>query len=360
MHSVILNPYSRYYPNYLLYWYLLFLFLFWGHLYPFIGLLLLSPIMMPLYFWLKDRVSNEKPLRGYRLQLLNSIKPGHAVSESMLHFSLLLLALIALLGKLTPGSDATLFFMLIIVFALTAMTALYFYLFDAAMMKGETGERYNVLFSFIFRCSWLVVFFISYVIAKNAMMEVADITFEASATKLTVISLACIYFILFYFSLVMCGSVFLTFLEKKETVAKSRLDYIITLPALPFMLLIVSSWMIFYVAFNVNLQTLFNYVMTRTVALDTRNTFSCNDRYLTIKALPRARYLTVGENDYRIFAPSKQLYSTWRLKCVSTPPGYRYWPVMDADDVVNAQLRERVNIFNQALEAARRATNKEG
>ncbi|WP_146108563.1 hypothetical protein [Mixta gaviniae] len=95
--------------------------------------------MMPLYFWLKDRVSNEKPLRGYRLQLLNSIKPGHAVSESMLHFSLLLLALIALLGKLTPGSDATLFFMLIIVFALTAMTALYFYLFDAAMMKGDTG-----------------------------------------------------------------------------------------------------------------------------------------------------------------------------------------------------------------------------
>lgn len=350
MHSVTLNPFSRYYHHYFLVWYVLLSFLVADRLHALIIILLCSPAAMLLYFWLKGRAKKQKPLRGYRLQIVKNARPGYSVSEKMLYLSLILLIGICLLGKLMPESLVLEFLIASLFFVVIAMTAIYFFVFDSLIMTGKLGDRFKSLFAFIFRTSWLLVFFFSYATAKNAMMEVMDITFEAAATKVTVILLACIYFGLLYFSLIMSFSFFLNFFESKETVTTKRIKYIVHVPAWPFFLLIISSWAISYAAFNINLHSIFSYVMKRTVAMDTRDTFFCNDRYLTIPALPGARYLNVAENDYRIFSPSSQIYSTWRLKCSAKPPGYRYWPVMSAEHLTQATLQQKIKLFKQDVD----------
>ena len=83
-----------------------------------------------------------------------------------------------------------------------------------------------------------------------------------------------------------------------------------------------------------NTSRVLEYIMNVTTDYDTRDTFYCNNDYRVLNDYPTARFMMVGEGNYRVFTPKKHDYGIWRLTCKNVAPFYTLVEVRDRKDIL--------------------------
>lgn len=139
---------------------------------------------------------------------------------------------------------------------------------------------------------WLLISFICYILARKVFMDVTDVTYEATFNKITSFGFFLVFCTLFF------SMVFLLFTMALPCCRIHRSS----LTSWRFLPLFCAGY-IFFIAYNVNTSRVLEYVLNVTIDYDTRDTFYCNNEYRILNDYPNARFMMVGEGNYRVFTP---------------------------------------------------------
>lgn len=174
------------------------------------------------------------------------------------------------------------------------------------------------------RGMWLVISFFCYILARKVFMDVTDVTYEATFNKITSFGFFLVFCTLFF------SMVFLFFTMMLPALQNSTLQF----NALAICTPLFCAGYIFFIAYNVNTSRVLEYIMNVTIDYDTRDTFYCNNDYRVLNDYPTARFMMVGEGNYRVFTPKKHDYGIWRLTCKNVAPFYTLVEVRDRKDIL--------------------------
>lgn len=174
------------------------------------------------------------------------------------------------------------------------------------------------------RGMWLVISFICYIMARKVFMDVTDVTYEATFNKVTSFGFFLIFCTLFF------SMVFLFITMLLPALQNSTLQF----NALAICAPLFCAAYIFFIAYNVNTNRVLEYVLNVTIDYDTRDTFYCNNEYRVLNDYPDARFMMVGEGNYRVFTPKKHDYGIWRLTCKNIAPFYTLVEIQDRKDIL--------------------------
>lgn len=176
---------------------------------------------------------------------------------------------------------------------------------------------------------WLIITFICYILARKIFMDITDVTYEATFNKITSFGFFLIFCTLFF------SMVFLLFTMVLPLLQNSSLQFNVLAISAPLF----CAGYIFFIAYNVNTSRVLEYVLNVTIDYDTRDTFYCNNEYRILNDYPNARFMMVGEGNYRVFTPKKQDYGIWRLTCKNVAPFYSLVEVQDRKDIVKRETK---------------------
>ena len=177
------------------------------------------------------------------------------------------------------------------------------------------------------RSLWLIISFICYILARKIFMDITDVTYEATFNKITSFGLFLIFCTLFF------SMVFLLFTMVLPLLQNSSIQFNVLAVSAPLF----CAGYIFFIAYNVNTSRVLEYVFNVTIDYDTRDTFYCNNEYRILNDYHNARFMMVGEGNYRVFTPKKQNYGIWRLTCKNVAPFYSLVEVQDRKDIVKRE-----------------------
>jgi len=180
---------------------------------------------------------------------------------------------------------------------------------------------------------WLIISFISYVLARKIFMDVTDVTYEATFNKITSFGFFLIFCTL-YFSMV-----FLLFTMILPSLKNSSFQF----NSLAICTPIFCAVYIFFIAYNVNTSRVLEYIFNVTIEYDTRDTFFCNGGYRVLDNYPNARFMMISEGNYRVFTPKKHDYGIWRLTCKNTAPFYTLVEVLNRKNIEDNKLKATEN-----------------
>lgn len=320
-----INPLSNVYKWHLVAYTMTAFLLGWGEVK--LNLLLIH-LLIPtsiLFFIFHDQAKKlPMPKNGLIVKVYRAKKPGVMWSKAFLALALLFYILACIVGRFFINGYVDLFIVLAFSSIFSLFISIYLLVSTSKALEGIMGEKTKNIFKVIIKFSWLIVFFISYSIAKNIMMDTADITFESAATKFTVIIHAWIWFVLIYSTLFYSFSFFLSFADATERFNIKGRVFTIKYTTMPMVVMTAFFWLVAFVSFNVNLGGVFDYVTKKSLQYDTRDTFFCNDSYMSNNEFKEARFLRVSDGDYRMFVATKYMYDVYRLKCNIQPPYYKY------------------------------------
>lgn len=176
---------------------------------------------------------------------------------------------------------------------------------------------------------WLIISFICYILARKVFMDVTDVTYEATFNKITSFGFFLIFCTLFF------SMVFLLFTMILPSLQNSSVQF----NALAICAPLFCAGYIFFIAYNVNTSRVLEYVLNVTIDYDTRDTFYCNNEYRILNDYPNARFMMVGEGNYRVFTPKKHDYGIWRLTCKNVAPFYTLVEILDRKDLVKRDTK---------------------
>lgn len=177
---------------------------------------------------------------------------------------------------------------------------------------------------------WILISFISYVLARNTFMDITDVTYESTFNKVTSFGLFLIFFSLF------SSVIFLFFTIMLPVLHNKSLPYNAWSICAP----ICCASYIFFIAFNINSSRVLEYILDISIKYDTRDTFFCNNTYGILENYPDARFMMVAEGNYRVFTPKEHGYGLWRLACINSAPFYKLVEIQNKKQIRNKQKIE--------------------
>lgn len=320
-----ISPLSNVYKWHLVIFTLTAFLLGWGEVKNNLLLIYLFIPISILFFIFHDQTKKyPMPKKGLVITVYRIKKPGVMWSKAFLFLALLFYVLACIVGRFFINGYVDLFIMLAISSVISLAISIYLLVSTSKFIDGVMGDRTTNIVKVIVRFSWLIVFFISYSISKNIIMETADITFESAATKFTVIVHSWIWFVFIYSTLFYSFSFLLSFADATEKFNVKGRVFTIKYTTMPMVVMTAFFWVVAFVSFNVNFGSVFDYVTKKSLQYDTRDTFFCNDNYMINVEFRDARFLKVGDGDYRMFVPVKYMYDVYRLKCHNKYPYYKY------------------------------------
>ncbi len=181
----------------------------------------------------------------------------------------------------------------------------------------------------IIKGMWLIISFISYILARKVFMDMADVTYDTTFNKITSFGFFLIFCTL-YFSMI-----FLLFIIILPSLRNSLFQFNFLAICTP----ISCAVYIFFIAYNVNTNRVIEYIFNVTIKIDTRETFFCNNGYHILDNYPNARFMMISEGNYRVFTSKKHDYGIWRLTCKDTAPFYTLVEVLNRKDIEDNKLK---------------------
>lgn len=262
------------------------------------------------------------PLQKYRMGLDEYKKiSGSALSSSFLFF------ISCLMFKYSEKVGIE----LIIALSVTTLGFMYYTitLYFKAVDDAKKGIVKKVFV--VTKILWVIISFISYVLARNTFMEITDVTYESTFNKVTSFGLFLIFFSLFSTVIFLFSTMLLPVLQN------ALLPYNAWSICAP----IFFATYIFFIAFNINSSRVLEYILDITIKYDTRDTFFCNNNYETLDKYPDARFMMVAEGNYRVFTPAEHDYGLWRLTCINSSPFYKMVEIQNKKEIENKRKKER-------------------
>lgn len=227
------------------------------------------------------------------------------------------------------GLNYSVIFFVLSLFALCLMVYFYFDFLNGA-------QHINRISVFLFKMSWLLVSIWIYSFSRSIFMQAADIPYEQTLTKISVLGYAFLIISFIYVSLSLLLVMLLLLLQKVKRLKPGRKkiysSFAVFVPCFLF-------WVTLSSFYQVNLLNTMKVVFNVTMPMDSRDTFYCHDMYMRSKLLETAIYIKVSDSDYRAALPYNFEYQFLRLKCSELPPYYVITPVEDANDLKYSQIR---------------------
>ncbi len=298
----------------------------WGSVAGNLLLIYLSIPVVMLFLFFHDQANKyPMPKRGLIVRVYRIKKPGVLWSRTFLDFALAFYVLACIVGRYFIEDNVDLFIMLASLSIVFLAVSIYFLVSTSKFLDGLMGVKVKKICRIGVKFSWVIVFFVSYSIAKNIMMDAADITSESAATKVTVIVQSWIWFVFIYSTAFYMLSFFLSLTDATERFNIRGVIFTVRYTAMPMVVMTVFFWIIAFVSFNLNVGSVFDYVIKKTLQYDTRDTFLCHNDYMKVNEFKSARFLKVSDGDYRMFVPVKYTYDVYLLKCENKDkPYYKY------------------------------------
>lgn len=196
--------------------------------------------------------------------------------------------------------------------------------------------------------SWIIVSLISYFLASSLTSISWDIPFDITFNKLMTVVTALLFIFIFYYGIYF---IFISFLFciapqakkiKKKSITESK--YSISVFAPLFIIGYIS-----YIAFDVQTLNIIRFGFEFAIKYDTRDTFFCNDKYMSLSDQPNARFMFISEGNYRALIPHYDDFTISRLACTKSEPFYSLVSVVEKKNLMLADLKKRAEAIASDL-----------
>ena len=208
-----------------------------------------------------------------------------------------------------------LFFSLVLLSA-----AIYLYL----DFLSNDSKHFKNISGLLIKLSWVVVSVGSYLFSRHIFMNMSDIPYDQVVTKTSVIGYAFLLYSFIYVYLSILPIIWLGHLQKNNKInggIRVYSSYVVFIPC-------ICLWVTSSSIYSINILGFMKSIFSVTIPLDSRVNFFCHDEYSRSVLLSNARYIRVGDSDYRVAIPTKYEYKFLRLKCTNYPPYYSLNPVV--------------------------------
>lgn len=223
-------------------------------------------------------------------------------------------------------------------FFLFSYIALFFSL-SLFLSESEYFEKhYKEGITWLFKLAWIAVTFYCYALARHTFMTLADLTYEQTATRLTVIGYAGILTTLFISAVMMILFLGVVSFET-ASVSHGNKQLIMKRDVNPILIPVLITPLIAWSYFSTHTSPVLNFAFSVIVPLETRDTFTCHNQQLYIPDGVTRYYLEAGKNDYRVFEHHDKQWEVRRLACQDTKPWYRLSEIKNREDLVTEKLQ---------------------
>ncbi|RPE04713.1 hypothetical protein BBB56_02445 [Candidatus Pantoea deserta] len=205
--------------------------------------------------------------------------------------------------------------------------------------------------AWLIRLAWIAVTFYCYSLARHTFMTLADLTYEQTATRLTVIGYAGLLTALFISASLVTVFWILLLFENASVVCGNK-PLIMKRNALPVVIPVIATAVITWNIFSTNTSPVLNFTFSVIVPLETRDTFICHKQQRYIPDAVARYYLEAGENSWRVFERQNNGWEVRRLECQHKAPGYRLSEIKNREELVSEKLQalgENARAMQRAL-----------
>lgn len=265
-------------------------------------------------------------------------------SLGLLQSVVFMLGCLAYKFKSMIGNDYGVIFFAVSFIILCLMIYFYF------VFLGERGKHFSKLSIAFFRASWVIISIGSYAFSRSIFMNASDIPYGDTVTKTSVVGYAILLYSMIYIFL---SIFFIIFLGVHHKVVKRRGGRKKTYSSSLVFVPAICMWIVVEAFFNAQVFNSMRFIFNVTIPLDSRDTFFCNKKYMRLSLIPTARYIKVGESDYRVALPHNYEYNFLRLACSEYPPYFNVYPIESSSELSFSGLKNKYYGFIVDVESLR-------
>ncbi|MEZ3499990.1 hypothetical protein HP564_10675 [Pantoea sp. KPR_PJ] len=294
-----------------------------------IAFLLVSIISIAIFFVLLCQNFSFKKKKKFKYRHLRT-QYEHCVGLACCSTILFALSIIAFHLSQQIEWSATLY--------ISSLIALFFSV-TIFLAENEYFEKYykNGI-SWLIRLAWLGVTFYCYAFARHTFMTLADLTYEQTSSRLTVIGYAGLMTALFISaSLVAIFWIVLFFENTPVYHGNKRLT--MKRDATPIIIPVIATTVMTWSIFSTHTSPVLNFAFNVIVPLETRDTFTCHNQQRYIPDAVTRYYLDAGKGNYRVFEQHDGKWEVRRLECQEKKPGYRLSEINNREELVTEKLK---------------------
>jgi len=294
-----------------------------------IGFLFVSLVSIAIFFILLCQNVTFKKAKKFKYRKIRT-QYAHCVGLASCSAILFASSIIAFSFSRQLAWSATLY--------ISSLIALFFSV-TIFLSESEYFEKYyKGGIAWLIKLAWLAVTFYCYALARHTFMTLADLTYEQTSSRLTVIGYAGLMTALFI-SASMVAIFWIVLFFENAHVAYGNKQLVMKRNATPIIIPVIATTIMTWNILSTNTSPVLNFAFSVVVPLETRDTFTCHNQQLYIPDGVTRYYLEAGKNDYRVFEHHDKQWEVRRLACQDTKPWYRLSEIKNREDLVTEKLQ---------------------
>lgn len=199
------------------------------------------------------------------------------------------------------------------------------------------NQHYKSALSWIVKIGWIAGSFYAYALARHDFMNIADLTYEQTASRFYVILYAGLIVVTYSASLVILAGLFLYKFEEKSINVNAKEIWIIR-DSSPLSVPISMAAMVILLMLISNTKLIFNTALNISIPVDTTNTFKCNGTPMVLGNKGEHYYLLVKEDEYRVFTYRDNNWYALRLSCHKDKPYFSTSEIKSKREIVESNF----------------------
>jgi len=208
------------------------------------------------------------------------------------------------------------------------------------------NQHYKSATSWIVKIGWIVGSFYAYAQARHDFMNIADLTYDQTASRFCVILYAGLILMTYVSLAVTSAGVALFFFEKTSTNVNKK-DIIFIRDSFPLFIPLTMTAIVTLLIITSNLKLVFNTALNISIPVDATETFKCNDASMMLAGKGEKYYLLLNEGEYRVFTHRNENWYSSRLTCLKEKPYFETSEIKNKEDIIKSNFE---NLKKNALD----------
>ncbi|MEB5972251.1 hypothetical protein ACWXVW_18060 [Pantoea dispersa] len=208
------------------------------------------------------------------------------------------------------------------------------------------NQHYKSATSWIVKIGWIAGSFYAYAQARHDFMNIADLTYDQTASRFCVILYAGLILITYVSLAVASAGVALFFFEETSTNVNKK-DIIIIRDSSPLFIPLTMTAFVTLLIIISNLKPVFNTALNISIPVDATETFKCNGASMMLAGEGEKYYLLLNEGEYRVFTHKNKNWYSSRLTCLKEKPYFEISEIKNKKDIITSNFE---NLKKNALD----------